>query len=132
MSKQAKQNKPVAPKQEVAPALETIAPATEAVVAATEAPKADAKKVKYAPLTVVTPNAVITMVQGANPKKPGSDSHGRWAKYMREGVTVAELGALYKANNLPANWATLDVRWALLRGHIALGTPVKAEEKVNA
>lgn len=130
MSKQAKQNKPVAPKQEVVPALETTAPTTEAVVA--EAPKADAKKVKYAPLTVVTPNAVITMVQDANPKKPGSDSHGRWAKYMREGVTVAELGALYKANNLPANWATLDVRWALLRGHIALGTPVKAEEKVNA
>ena len=111
--------KPVSSATPAAPA--TSAPATPA--SATPAtPKVVAPK--YAPLTVVTPNATITMVQATNPKKPGSDSAARWSKYMRTGITVAQLGAQYKANNLPANWATLDVRWALQRGHIALGTPV--------
>jgi hypothetical protein len=118
----------VTSKKPVSPAVTPAAPA-QAATPATSAPAAAPKVVasKYAPLAVVTPNATITMVQSANPKKPGSDSAARWSKYMRTGITVAELGAQYKANNLPANWATLDVRWALQRGHIALGTPVKAE-----
>jgi cell division septation protein DedD len=107
----------VAPEQVATPTVEAT-PATEPV-AATE-PKA--KKVRYAPTSVLVDTAVITRVT-PNPKRPGSKSFDRYAKFYRVGVSVAQLVQEYKDSNLSGMLARNDLRWDVQHGQIELGQP---------
>lgn len=119
----------VAPVAPVHPMLAIASAVVNAAKVAVNGQAAKPRVIRYAPTSMVSPQARIVSVQSANPKQPGTDTHARWARFMRAGVTVEELGAQYKAANLPANWATLDVRWALQRNHIALEAPTAATEE---
>lgn len=117
-------------KQEVAvetPVVESTTPETTPAPVAVEAPaneKANdqpkAKKVRYAPTSILLDNAVITRV---SPNTKRGKSKDRYAKYYRTGVSVAELVAEYKANNLAGGLARLDLRWDVQHGNIELGLP---------
>jgi hypothetical protein len=100
----------------------TEAPATVEVAVAAE-PKA--KKVRYAPTSILVDNAVITRVA---PNTKRGKSADRYAKFYRVGVTVAELVAEYKAANLPGGHARLDLRWDVQHGNIDLGLPTEQAE----
>lgn len=105
----------------------TIAAPETAAPAAPETPaEPKAKKVRYAPTTVLDDAAVITGVK-ANPKRVGSKSFARYAKYYREGITVAEYVAAYKADNLPGMLARNDLRWDVQHGFITIGVKVAEE-----
>jgi hypothetical protein len=113
-----KKSAPVAADTQVAP---------EAPV--TTQTEAKAKPVRYAPKSVLeNPNAKITWVKpqakGPNGKSKSAD---RYNRFYREGVTVAELEAEYKAANLTRMLARADVRWDVEHNNITLEQPQAAE-----
>jgi hypothetical protein len=104
---------------------EQVAPEAE-VTTQTET---KAKPVRYAPKSVLeNPNAKITWVK---PQAKGPDgkskSADRYNRFYREGVTVAELEAAYKAANLTRMLARADVRWDVEHKNIVLEEVAAAE-----
>jgi hypothetical protein len=107
------------------------APVAADTQVAPEAPvttEAKAKVVRYASKDVLVPNARITWVKpqakGPNGKSKSAD---RYNRFYREGVTVAELEAEYKAANLTRMLARADVRWDVEHNNITLEQPQAAE-----
>jgi hypothetical protein len=100
---------------------------SETVTTETAPVEVKAKKRRYAPTSVLVDSAVITSVK-ANPKRVGSRSFDRYAKFYRVGMTVAEYIADNKAAGLPGMLARNDLRWDLEHGHIEIGAPAPAEQ----
>jgi hypothetical protein len=72
----------------------------------------------------INPNHFV-IVKCANPKRAGTASHARFAKY-RNGATVAANIAIEGGPRMD------DIRWDLLRNHIELSPEAPVQEKKNA
>jgi hypothetical protein len=108
------------------------APVVADTQVAPEAPvttEAKAKVVRYAPKSVLeNPNAKITWVKPQAKGPTGkSKSATRYNQFYREGITLAELEASYKAANLTRMLARADVRWDVEHNNITLEQPQAAE-----
>lgn len=74
------------------------------------------------------PDAVIRVILDANPKKPGSKAHAKYAE-LRTGMTVADYLAL--EGQRPAldgekRWPKLELLWCLHMRFITLDGPAAA------
>ena len=118
-SKSSKSSAPVAVQQIDTPAIEQVKVETPVAEQTAVEPKAKAKK--YAPTGEVIDTAVLTVVK-SNPKRAGSKSFERYARFYQVGLTVAQVIAAYKSAN-QGPLARLDLRWDLQHGHIELGMP---------
>lgn len=113
------ENVTTAPEAETA----TTEPVTETATTETPVVEAKAKKARYAPTSVLVDAAVITAVK-ANPKRVGSKAYDRYARFHKEGQTVAEYIAANKEANFSGMLARNDLRWDLEHGHIEISLPV--------
>jgi hypothetical protein len=95
----------------------TVTEATATPVEATVVQEPTAKPVRYAPKSVLTPNARIAYV-AANGKK--GKSRDRFALYT-VGMTVGEYIAAVKERNW--SYGREDIRWDVQHGLIALEAP---------
>jgi hypothetical protein len=92
-----------------------------------EAPATAKKKaVRYAPVSILVPNATVTSV--TNSKRPGTESHvlTQWLADNAPGKTVAEVEKAFAAafeNKYTAHRVRRLLRWDFNHGMVQLGVP---------
>ena len=90
-----------------------------ATVAAVAAAKVQAPSASGRPAAHAT-TAPIAVQTGANPKKPGTASHERFALYYTA-ETVADYIAAVVASGATRAKARADLRWDETRGFVTIG-----------